>query len=167
MSRVAQYDNTGVTGYFSTVPDTELQPFEVTDSGRLPSLSSVGHADCYTINGLQFGYCSGSPTPLETRVSFRENYAPCSNPLPPISGALTITGLPTTSSAGVNCWIVTIDLQGTTLEFGLTADADGVVAAGSVVTRDVPAKKIVIGSPAKEFRDVPEDQLLENQNWPE
>jgi acetyltransferase-like isoleucine patch superfamily enzyme len=40
---------------------------------------------------------------------------------------------------------------------------DSQVAAGSVVTRDTPAKKIVLGTPAKVFRDVPEDQLLENQ----
>ena len=37
------------------------------------------------------------------------------------------------------------------------------VAAGSVVTRDVPPHKLVMGSPAKVLRDVPEDELLENQ----
>ncbi len=37
------------------------------------------------------------------------------------------------------------------------------VAAGSIVTRDVPAHKVVMGSPAKVLRDVPEDELLENQ----
>ncbi len=37
------------------------------------------------------------------------------------------------------------------------------VAAGAVVTRDTPSKKIVLGVPAKEWRDVPQDQLLENQ----
>ena len=50
---------------------------------------------------------------------------------------------------------------------GRTIEADGVVAAGAVVTRDVPAKTIVVGAPAKEFRNVPEEQLLENQDWPE
>lgn len=40
---------------------------------------------------------------------------------------------------------------------------EGAVAAGSVVTRDVPAKVIVAGNPACVFRDVPEDQLLQNQ----
>ncbi len=40
---------------------------------------------------------------------------------------------------------------------------EGVVAAGSVVTRDVPSGKIVLGSPAKPFKDVPKEQLLENQ----
>jgi UDP-2-acetamido-3-amino-2,3-dideoxy-glucuronate N-acetyltransferase len=37
------------------------------------------------------------------------------------------------------------------------------VAAGAVVTKDTPSKKIVLGVPAKEWRNVPEDQLLENQ----
>ena len=37
------------------------------------------------------------------------------------------------------------------------------VAAGSIVTRDVPAQTVVMGSPAKVVRDVPEDELLDNQ----
>jgi UDP-2-acetamido-3-amino-2,3-dideoxy-glucuronate N-acetyltransferase len=46
---------------------------------------------------------------------------------------------------------------------GRTIHEDGVVAAGSIVTKDVPAKKIVLGSPAKVLRDVPPEQLLDNQ----
>jgi len=46
---------------------------------------------------------------------------------------------------------------------GKTIEEEGVVAAGSVVTQDVPRKKIVMGAPAKVYKDVPEDQLLENQ----
>ena len=41
--------------------------------------------------------------------------------------------------------------------------ADALVAAGSVVTKDVPARTIVVGSPAKVLRPVPEEQLIENQ----
>jgi UDP-2-acetamido-3-amino-2,3-dideoxy-glucuronate N-acetyltransferase len=37
------------------------------------------------------------------------------------------------------------------------------VAAGSIVSRDVPHHKLVMGSPAKVLRDMPEDELLENQ----
>lgn len=40
---------------------------------------------------------------------------------------------------------------------------DSQVAAGAVVTRNTPPKKIVLGMPAKPWRDVPEAQLLENQ----
>jgi acetyltransferase-like isoleucine patch superfamily enzyme len=46
---------------------------------------------------------------------------------------------------------------------GRTVGEQGVVAGGSVVTHDVPAQVIVAGNPAHVFRDVPEDQLLENQ----
>jgi UDP-3-O-[3-hydroxymyristoyl] glucosamine N-acyltransferase len=48
---------------------------------------------------------------------------------------------------------------------GITVGEDGLVAAGSVVTRDVPARKVVVGTPARVWRDVPAAQLLENQGW--
>jgi UDP-2-acetamido-3-amino-2,3-dideoxy-glucuronate N-acetyltransferase len=47
---------------------------------------------------------------------------------------------------------------------GLEIGADAIVAAGSVVTRNVPAKQIFAGIPAKYFKDTPEEQLLENQS---
>lgn len=50
---------------------------------------------------------------------------------------------------------------------GKTIEEDGVVAAGSVVTKDVPRGVIHLGNPARKFRDVPEEQLLKNQDWPE
>ena len=40
---------------------------------------------------------------------------------------------------------------------------DGLVAAGAVVTRDVPARTLVMGIPAAVRGPVPEDELLENQ----
>ncbi len=48
---------------------------------------------------------------------------------------------------------------------GKIVHEDALVAGGAVVTRDVPAKKIVARNPAKVFRDVPSEQLLENQGW--
>jgi len=39
---------------------------------------------------------------------------------------------------------------------------DALIAAGSVVTKDAEAGKIYAGTPAREFRAVPEDQLLKN-----
>ncbi len=50
---------------------------------------------------------------------------------------------------------------------GLEIGADAVVAAGAVVTRDVPARKVVLGAPARVFKDTPSEQLLENQGWEE
>jgi len=48
---------------------------------------------------------------------------------------------------------------------GIEIGEDGLVGAGSVVTRDVPPRTIVLGSPAKTWRPVPVEQLLENQGW--
>ncbi|WAM30723.1 acyltransferase [Caldicellulosiruptor naganoensis] len=46
---------------------------------------------------------------------------------------------------------------------GKVIGEEGFVGAGSVVTKDVKPRKIVVGNPAKELRDVPPEQLLENQ----
>ncbi len=50
---------------------------------------------------------------------------------------------------------------------GKTIGADALIAAGAVVTKDVPSKRIWAGSPAKDIREVRKEQLLENQGWPE
>lgn len=50
-----------------------------------------------------------------------------------------------------------------TLLPGVVIEEDGLVAAGSIVTRDVPQRITVMGTPAHSWRDVPQDQLLENQ----
>lgn len=50
---------------------------------------------------------------------------------------------------------------------GKTIGADGLIAAGALLTTDCPDKKIMAGVPAKQFRDVPDEQLLENQGWEE
>jgi len=50
---------------------------------------------------------------------------------------------------------------------GKIISADSLVAAGAVITRDVPSQKIAAGMPARVVRRVPEEQLLENQDWPE
>jgi len=48
---------------------------------------------------------------------------------------------------------------------GKVIGEDALIAAGSVLTKDAPARRIVAGIPAKDFREVPSEQLLENQNW--
>jgi len=50
-----------------------------------------------------------------------------------------------------------------TLLPGITVGEDALVAAGSVVTKNVPPGVIVVGSPARILRPVPEEQLLKNQ----
>jgi serine O-acetyltransferase len=54
---------------------------------------------------------------------------------------------------------------GTVLLPGIVVGEDALVAAGSVVTRDVAARTIVLGAPAKAWREVPVEQRLENQGW--
>lgn len=49
---------------------------------------------------------------------------------------------------------------GTVVLPGKTVHEDGFAAAGSVITRDIPSAKIVAGNPAREFKDVPTEQLL-------
>lgn len=48
---------------------------------------------------------------------------------------------------------------------GKTIAEDSLVGGGALVTKDTPPKKIVVGAPARVLRDVPSEQLLENQNW--
>lgn len=48
---------------------------------------------------------------------------------------------------------------------GVVIGEDALVAAGSTVTKDVAPRTIVMGKPAKAWKDVPVEQLLENQGW--
>jgi acetyltransferase-like isoleucine patch superfamily enzyme len=43
---------------------------------------------------------------------------------------------------------------------GVEIGEEAFVGAGAVVTKDVPPRAVVVGSPAKVLRDVPEDELL-------
>ena len=46
---------------------------------------------------------------------------------------------------------------------GVSIQTDGVAAAGSVVTHDIPPHQIVVGVPAKPFKEVPVEQRLNAQ----
>jgi acetyltransferase-like isoleucine patch superfamily enzyme len=46
---------------------------------------------------------------------------------------------------------------------GVEIGAEAFVGAGAVVTKDVPARSLVVGSPARVLREVPDEELLENQ----
>jgi acetyltransferase-like isoleucine patch superfamily enzyme len=43
---------------------------------------------------------------------------------------------------------------------GIEVGEEAFVGAGAVVTKDVPPRAVVVGSPARVLRDVPEDELL-------
>jgi acetyltransferase-like isoleucine patch superfamily enzyme len=45
---------------------------------------------------------------------------------------------------------------------GVEIGEDAFVGAGAVVTKDVPPRRLVVGSPARVLREVPDDELLEN-----
>ena len=120
------YNNSTPPAYFAAVQDDNVTPFEITETGRLPSLSDVGDDDLYTIDGLTFAYCTSLATSLEVRYSFRQSYSPCTTPSTPIASSFTLPGLPTTATTGTQaCWFVTVDLSATSFVFSLAADAEG------------------------------------------
>jgi len=45
---------------------------------------------------------------------------------------------------------------------GIEIGEEAFVGAGAIVNRDVPPRSVVVGSPARKLRDVPDDELLEN-----
>ncbi len=50
---------------------------------------------------------------------------------------------------------------GAVLVPGVEVGEEAFVAAGAVVTADVPARAVVMGVPARVVREVPDDELLE------
>ena len=46
---------------------------------------------------------------------------------------------------------------------GVEIGEEAFVGAGAVVTKDVPPRTVVVGNPARVLRDVPDEELLENQ----
>jgi acetyltransferase-like isoleucine patch superfamily enzyme len=46
---------------------------------------------------------------------------------------------------------------------GIEIGEEAFVGAGAVVIRDVPPRAVVVGTPARQIREVPDEELLENQ----
>lgn len=59
---------------------------------------------------------------------------------------------------GRNAWLG----AGVTVLAGVTIGENAIVAAGSVVTKDVPANMVVAGTPAKVIREIKKDTSIEN-----
>ena len=49
---------------------------------------------------------------------------------------------------------------GSVLLPGIEIGEEAFIGAGAVVLRDVPARAVMVGSPARQIRDVPDDELL-------
>jgi acetyltransferase-like isoleucine patch superfamily enzyme len=43
---------------------------------------------------------------------------------------------------------------------GIEVGEEAFVGAGAVVLRDVPSRAVVVGNPARQIREVPDDELL-------
>ena len=105
---------------------------ELIDFGRVPSRSSpapdAGSSDAYIVDCFTFNYCTSSPV---VDVTWRFYDAFSAGQCPGAAGDLVArieapAALPGSSAPGVlSCWLVTLDLSGTTLEFPLFGDGDG------------------------------------------
>lgn len=128
------YNNTCLQTGVGYVPGAGVAggaaPGAWSDWGQVPSTSNgdlPGCADSYLINGFNFGYCTDNP-PLSIGidVTIWESLGAC--PLLTDSGAnpntFVLTGLPG-STGGVQCWIIEVDLMGSSLEFTMQGDGDG------------------------------------------
>jgi len=116
------YNNNAATGYYGPIREGQFR----VDEGRIPSTTSEGNADSYDVNGFQFGYCSTQTSTLDLNVAFLDLYTPCSEPGAFTTlGSIGITGAPAGDTAGQRCWLFTVDVEGTSLEFSIAGDGDG------------------------------------------
>jgi acetyltransferase-like isoleucine patch superfamily enzyme len=81
-------------------------------------------------------------------IANRVNLVTSGHPVEPDQRRAYITAAPI--AIGANAWIATA----ATILPGVSIGADSVVAAGAVVTRDVPPATLAAGVPAKVVRDL-------------
>lgn len=117
------YDNTCTVGYFLPLDEGDT----LIDSGRIPSTCDGGKFDDYRIECFSIAYCSYNPIATNIGVAYYDCYSACGG----IAGQVPIASfsllnLPAGGPDGSQgCWIVTIDLTGTTFEFEMEGDCDG------------------------------------------
>jgi hypothetical protein len=114
--------NTGFFGIMGIAADIIW-----TDEGCMPSPGHKAGAKSgkQTVQSITLRYCSTVNGPQTGGVIFYDSYTSCTDPLslPAVGGF----GFTTAGSNGATaCWIATFDLTGTTFEFDLTDDSDGV-----------------------------------------
>lgn len=128
------YNNTCLQTVLAFAPGAGVTggvaPSDWTDWGQVPSTTNgqlPGCADSYTINGFNFGYCTDNAVlSIGIDVVIWESLGAC--PLLTDTGTnpntFALTGLPG-STGGVACWIIVVDLMGTSLEFTMQGDGEG------------------------------------------
>jgi hypothetical protein len=111
------YNNTCTTGYYAGMSAGQVY----TDEGRVPGpgvhdtpTTKPGCAAAYRVDAFVITYCTTTPT-TEIDMAFRESYAPC-GPLEdsPVTASFQLTGMPSSQGGQQTCWLITIDLAGTT-----------------------------------------------------
>lgn len=60
---------------------------------------------------------------------------------------------------GNDCWLA----SNVTVCGGVTIREGCVIGAGSVVTKDIPAHSLAVGSPCRVIRQITDDDLMENK----
>lgn len=124
------YSNDSPTGYFSGLLDGDV----VIDEGELPGVDHPLHGpgtdrQSYVVNGFTFGYCADFPKALGVfRLGFYERYTPCGDPSTlglVDEKSFEYAGILPGAPSSFDCWIVTIDLGGTSDRFLLEASGEG------------------------------------------
>jgi hypothetical protein len=115
--------NTGFFGVMWTGADILW-----TDEGCMPSPGheSGAKSGSQTVQSITLRYCSSVNGPQVGGIAFYDAYTSCTEPLSlPVAGGFGFVA-PGGASGGTACWVATFDLSGTTFEFDLTDDSDGV-----------------------------------------
>ena len=119
------YNNTCFPGFYFALSSLHT----MVDSGRLPSTSSTdvaaGTGDSYQIDGFTIAYCAVNAA-VDVTVAHYECYSPCADAtaLTPMS-SVDLSGLPGGGGSALGCWVLDIDLTGSTSEFSMAGDCDG------------------------------------------
>jgi hypothetical protein len=122
------YNNTCIitTLFFAGMSPTDV----FLDNGQSPSSGNgelPGCDDALVMNGFAFGYCTDQAD-VDMMICFYEMHDNCTD-IATATGTTcwyTFTGLPGTMTGVPLCWIITVDLMGTTIEWPFAADGDGV-----------------------------------------